>query len=304
MGHVPPQEAIERRLVTQKAAARVEVPFDYDPDRHQSIRRYFLRLDPPDYSDQTDDWSRVTRELARQGLKDVRTSLPVLRQMGAVLRGEAIELAAAATAAWRHGAGSRGRSPRSSRWIGGISPTGPAEVLALLPGDQTDRNFGAAVDIGTTTVTVWLVDLESGEVVAQTGDYNGQIARGEDVISRIIYAKKPGQLEELQGLVVGTINRLLDAACKQVNARPAEIFKVTVAANPTMMHLLLAIPPEQIRLAPFIPAVNHTPTISAAELGLTAHPRPSSTACRASPATWARTSARACFTRRCTSSPS
>ncbi len=212
---VPPQETIERRLTTQKAAARVQVPFDYDPDRHQSVRRYFLRLDPPDYSDQTDDWSRIQRELARQG----------------------------------------------------------AEVLAVLPGDQVDRNFGAAIDIGTTTVTVWLVDLETGDVVAQAGDYNAQIGRGEDVISRIIYAKKPGQLEELQRLVVGTINRLIETSCKQVNARPEEIFKVTVAANPTMMHLLLAIPPEQIRLAPFIPAVNHTPTLYARDLGLVTHPQ-------------------------------
>ena len=184
------------------------------------------------------------------------------------------------------------------------APDGPAEVLAILPGDQVDRNFGAAIDIGTTTVSVWLVDLESGEVVAQASDYNGQIARGEDVISRIIYAKKPGQLEELQGLVVGTINRLLEAACKQVNARPDEIFKLTVAANPTMMHLLLLIPPDQIRLAPFIPAVNHTPTISCrASWAWSRTRRRSSTACRVSQATWARTSAQACCTRRCTSNP-
>jgi uncharacterized 2Fe-2S/4Fe-4S cluster protein (DUF4445 family) len=122
-------------------------------------------------------------------------------------------------------------------------------------------------------VTVWLVDLETGDVVAQAGDYNAQIGRGEDVISRIIYAKKPGHLEELQRLVVGTINRLIETSCKQVNARPEEIFKVTVAANPTMMHLLLAIPPEQIRLAPFIPAVNHTPTLYARDLGLVTHPQ-------------------------------
>ena len=77
-------------------------------------------------------------------------------------------------------------------------PEGPPQLLALLPGDQADRNFGAAVDIGTTTVSVWLVDLETGEVVAQAADYNGQIARGEDVISRIIYAKRDGRLAEMQ----------------------------------------------------------------------------------------------------------
>jgi uncharacterized 2Fe-2S/4Fe-4S cluster protein (DUF4445 family) len=276
---VPPQETIERRLTTQKAAARVQVPFDYDPYRHQSVRRYFLRLDPPDYSDQTDDWSRAQRELARQGVKDARTSLACLRRLGDTLRGRATtgtpvtgaptpEVSDQADTAWEPWEVTA--VVALDRWD---APQGPAEVLAVLPGDQVDRNFGAAVDIGTTTVTVWLVDLETGDVVAQAGDYNAQIGRGEDVISRIIYAKKPGQLEELQRLVVGTINRLIEQTCKQVNAQPDEIFKVTVAANPTMMHLLLAIPPEQIRLAPFIPAVNHTPTLYAGDLGLATHPQ-------------------------------
>jgi uncharacterized 2Fe-2S/4Fe-4S cluster protein (DUF4445 family) len=145
--------------------------------------------------------------------------------------------------------------------------------LALFPGDHTERNFGAAVDIGTTTVTVWLVDLESGEVVAQAGDYNGQIARGEDVISRIIYARKPGHLAELQELVIGTINRLLQGVCKQVGASTTEILKLAIAGNTTMIHLLLAIPPESIRLSPFVPVVNYPPTMSAAELRLAAHPQ-------------------------------
>jgi uncharacterized 2Fe-2S/4Fe-4S cluster protein (DUF4445 family) len=152
-------------------------------------------------------------------------------------------------------------------------PHGPPQLLAILPGDQTERNFGAAVDIGTTTVTVWLVDLDSGEVVAQAADYNGQIARGEDVISRIVYAKKEGHLAELQQLVIGTINRLLEAACRHVGASTSEIFKLTIAGNTTMMHLLLAIPPESIRLAPYIPVVNHMPALTAGELGLMAHPQ-------------------------------
>lgn len=287
---VPPQETIERRLVTQKAVARVAVPFDYNPDRHQSIRRYFLRLDPPDYSDQTDDWSRVTRELARLGVKEPRASLALLREMGAILRAEfpqgdeplaapgaGVGAAELSREASFRGEGWQAYSPWEVTAVVALDtwdqPNGPAEVLALLPGDQAERNFGAAIDIGTTTVTVWLVDLESGEVVAQASDYNGQIACGEDVISRIIYAKKPERLAELQSLVLGTIDRLLDAVCQQVHARKEEIFKVTVAGNPTIIHLFLAIPPEQIRLAPFIPAVNHPPSFSAAELGLTVHPQ-------------------------------
>ncbi len=275
---VPPQQAIERKLVTQKAAARVEVPFVYDPEQHQAIRRYFLRLDPPDLSDQTDDWARVLRGLATAGVARPQASLHLLRTMPGILRGEVDAGRAADPAA---------DTPPPDVWGGATpwevtavvaldtwdQPEGPPQLLALLPGDRTERNLGAAIDIGTTTVSVWLVDLESGEVVAQAADYNGQIARGEDVISRIIYARKPERLAEMQRLVTDTINRLLEAACKQVGATTDELFKLTIAGNTTMIHLLLAIPPESIRLAPYVPVVNHVPTLTAGELGLAAHPQ-------------------------------
>ena len=77
----------------------------------------------------------------------------------------------------------------------------------------------------------------------------------------------------MQQLVVGTINRLLAAACKHVGAAPDEVFKLTVAGNTTMIHLLLAIPPDSIRLAPYIPVVNHVPIAHRGELGLVAHPQ-------------------------------
>lgn len=270
---IPPQQAIERKLATQKVAARVEVPFVYEPDQHQSIRRYFLRLEPPDLSDQTDDWARVLRGLALAGVARPQASLQLLRALPGILRGEAARQDQAAAADIWH----EGPAPWEVTAVIALDtwdrPEGPPQLLALLPGDRTDRNLGAAVDIGTTTVTVWLVDLESGEVVAQVADYNGQIARGEDVISRIIYAKKEGRLEELQRLVTGTINRLLEAACKQVGAATDEIFKLTIAGNTTMTHLLLAIPPESIRLAPYVPVVNQAPTLTAGELGLAAHPQ-------------------------------
>jgi uncharacterized 2Fe-2S/4Fe-4S cluster protein (DUF4445 family) len=276
---VPPQQAIERRLTTHKAAARIEVPFAYDPRRHQPIQRYYLRLNPPDLSDQTDDWSRVSRELAKFGIEQPQVDLLLLREMPHVLRAiprEKPDLNAQASDetpdVWHDAA-----EPWQVTAVVSLDtwdrPSGPPQLLALLPGDHTDRNLGAAIDIGTTTVTVWLVDLDSGEVVAQAGDYNGQIARGEDVISRIIYARKPGGLAELQELVVGTINRLLRAACKQVDASATEILKLAIAGNTTMMHLLLAIPPESIRLSPFVPVVNYPPTLRAGELRLATHPQ-------------------------------
>ena len=135
--------------------------------------------------------------------------------------------------------------------------------------------FGLAIDIGTTTVSCWLVDLISGKVAAQTAEYNGQIARGEDVISRIIYASsagKNGRGAEMQALVIETVNSLLAAACEKAKVDPQDIFKATIAGNSTMMHLLLEIPASSIRLAPFVTAINHVPPLRAIDLGLKINP--------------------------------
>jgi uncharacterized 2Fe-2S/4Fe-4S cluster protein (DUF4445 family) len=132
--------------------------------------------------------------------------------------------------------------------------------------------WGAAIDIGTTTVTVWLVNLLTGKVEAQVSEYNGQISRGEDVISRIVYASKNGGGKEMTDLVLGTINSLIEQACQLVKAQPQEIFKATVAGNPTMMHLFLGIPAQSIRFTPYITAVNQIPLMPALEIGICIHP--------------------------------
>jgi len=149
-----------------------------------------------------------------------------------------------------------------------------ARLLELLPGHISGDTplWGTAIDIGTTTVTLWLVNLLDGQVQAQTAEYNGQIARGEDVISRIIYASKNGGEGEMRHLVLKTINKLLERACQRAKADPNEIFKVTIAGNSTMMHLLLGIPAESIRLMPFVTAVNNTPPLTAGEVAIDVHP--------------------------------
>jgi hypothetical protein len=154
---IPPQEAIERRLDHAEGGGRVQVPFDYDPDRHQSVRRYFLRLDASRLL--RSDRRLVTRPAragapGHQGRPQCRWPAQLRAALAAVLRGGATgEAEDTAWEPWEVTA-----VVALDRWD---APQGPAEVLAVLPGDQVDRNFGAAVDIGTTTVTVWLVDLES-----------------------------------------------------------------------------------------------------------------------------------------------
>jgi len=253
---IPPQEKIERRLVTDRTVAAIEAPLDYDPARDQVLAAYYLELDPPSMDDQTDDWSRVQRALRRaHGIERIAADLGVLRTLGRTLRAAAWQVTAIVE---------RG---------GWDDPTATPRLVDVLPGRQTERLLGAAIDIGTTSNVVYLVDLLSGKVVAEVVDYNGQITRGEDVISRIIYAGKNDGLGELQSLVMQTLNRLLERAAQRVRAQTGDIYRATVAGNSTMIHLFLGLPPDSIRLAPFITAANQPPPVRAGTLGLAINPQ-------------------------------
>ena len=252
--YIPLQEKIQRNLTTDRVVAEVTVPADYDYNTAQTFKRIPLTLTPPSMDDQTDDWSRVQTALRIQAnVDEVNVSLNSLRYIGKMLR----------DCEWKVTA------------ILETDPAGgPARLANLLPChfDESDPLWGVAIDIGTTTVSLWMVDLITGKVRAQVAEYNGQIARGEDVISRIIYASKNGGEKEMRELVLETIDQLLIKACKRLNARPAEVVKATISGNSTMMHLLLGIPAASIRLSPFITAVNHLPPMTASEIGLHIHP--------------------------------
>ena len=127
---------------------------------------------------------------------------------------------------------------------------------------------GVAVDIGTTTVDLWLVDLENGKVLAALNAYNSQVECALDVIGRINYAKK--FLPDLRMRVLNTINELLSGACANAGVDPAGIMCVSLAGNTTMTHLLLGIMPEYIRLAPYTPAVFCPQVYTAGQLGISA----------------------------------
>ncbi|MBN1304644.1 MAG: DUF4445 domain-containing protein [Anaerolineales bacterium] len=250
---VPPQDKIERNLTTDRIAAEISVPTDYEYPLYQTVRRIHLELTPPSMDDQTDDWSRLQTVLRLQSkIEYISAPLALLRKIGTILR-EA-EWCATAIIATDPDNGS------------------PAQLIDLLPThiDEFSPLWGIAVDIGTTTVSLWLVNLITGQVQSQVAEYNGQIARGEDVISRIMYASKQGG-EEMSQRVLDTINLLLERACKRAKIKPHQVVKATIAGNSTMIHLLLNIPAASIRLSPFITAINQPPILCAKEVGLNIH---------------------------------
>jgi len=253
---VPAQEKIERRLTTDRVAAEVRVPSDYVFLEHQRLTRVTLALGAPTMEDQRDDWSRLETALRSQsGIERLDCSLSLLRKIGETLRAGEWQVTAVLD-----------RDPADAYHSARLIDLQPGHAAADAP------LWGAAIDIGTTTVTLWLTDLVSGKVRAQVAEYNGQIARGEDVISRIIYASKNGGGSEMRQRVLDTINALLETACKRVKAEPAEVVRAAISGNSTMIHLLLGIPAASIRLSPFVTAVNHPPLMSGADVGLSIHP--------------------------------
>ncbi len=254
---IPPQEAIVRKLPSEKAAAEIPtLSIVCDWQSNPTIRKFFLTIEPPSLSDNTTDFERLKRELARQhGIKDLAANLPMLRKLAGTLReSETKGQGWQVTAVLEMGT-----------WV---EEDALPRLVDLRPGDTTERRLAVAVDIGTTSNVVYLVDQASGQFVDSAAAYNAQISCGEDVISRILYARKEGGLQHLQRLVVQTINKLLQELAERNQIDLSEIYHMTVAGNTTMMHLFLALDPSFIRLEPYIPTVNHPLPVRASELGL------------------------------------
>jgi uncharacterized 2Fe-2S/4Fe-4S cluster protein (DUF4445 family) len=157
--------------------------------------------------------------------------------------------------------------------------SGYPSVIEVNEWDTTSRNFGIALDIGTTTVVLSLIDLSTGNAVTQASAYNKQIMCGEDILARIAFAEDGG-LDRLHRLIVDTINELLAQVsnnsdkCKATNSRVCkeEILSMAVGGNTTMIHLFLGIHPKTIRYDPYISVTNIPPSVKAKELGVEIHP--------------------------------
>ncbi|MFO8059431.1 MAG: ASKHA domain-containing protein [Bacillota bacterium] len=213
-------------------------------------QRRTLKLEPPSLVDNTADLDRIVRELtAETGLGQFRVHTPALRNLAAVLRESGWEVAVSWTDMFCCGE------------IADVSPPGGEDI------------YGLAVDIGTTTVAVQLVDLASGNVRAVRGEYNRQARFGEDVIARINHASQhEGGLAELHRAVVDTVNRLIDGILAETGSGPDQVRAVVCAGNTTMIHTLLELDPNHIRRHPYTPTVGAPPPVYARELDLRVHP--------------------------------
>ncbi len=141
------------------------------------------------------------------------------------------------------------------------------EVIAFGP--WPSRQLGLAIDLGTSKISGYLIDLSNGQTLAAKGVSNPQASSGADIISRISYAmKSPSKGARLQKLAVEALNQLASDLCAEAGAEAEEIVDAVVVGNTAMHHLLAGLPVRQLALSPFVPAVSRALDIKASHLGL------------------------------------
>ena len=214
-------------------------------------QKIYLELQPPSAGDNISDVDRIIRELRKKtDYQNFKTSLHCLQGMALKLRDNDWKVTVTIT-----------RSNNS--WL----------ISQIEAGDTHDRNYGLAIDIGTTTVVAQLVHMNTGNVAGVAGSHNLQAHYGEDVISRMIFACDVEQgLNPLHGAIIKNINNLIEILTVKKGIDIEQITAVVAAGNTTMSHLLLSLIPCSIRLDPYVPTASIFPQIQAVELNININP--------------------------------
>jgi uncharacterized 2Fe-2S/4Fe-4S cluster protein (DUF4445 family) len=234
----------ETHLVRQELLPR---QWEFDP----LAVKWLLQVEPPQLESGLSDLDRLTRAIQRDwGNRPVEFSLLGIRKLADTLRAAAGQVTATL-----------------------VQDSGRLHAIDIEPGDTTLRHFAIAIDVGTTTIAVQLIDLVVAQIIAARSDYNEQIACGLDVIGRINYARTPERLEELRARVLGTINRLIRQVASSRGVVPEEISSAAISGNTVMTHLLLGLNPEYLRLAPYAPTLLQVPYLHNSEIGIAINPQ-------------------------------
>jgi uncharacterized 2Fe-2S/4Fe-4S cluster protein (DUF4445 family) len=213
------------------------------------VEKKFLQLPEPTLQDNLPDITRLISYLkVKHDEHRLDVALSVIRKIPDAIRQKDFEVTATL--------------------VRPVRDIGKTRLINVQPGDTTRRSYAIAMDIGTTTIYGQVIDLISGDVLAEYGDFNGQISYGEDVITRIVYAEKPGGLERLHEVVMNTINKVLEKIIKKSGIDHEDLSTITLAGNTTMTQLMLKINPGYIRRSPYVPAATLYPPTRARDLGM------------------------------------
>ncbi len=230
----------------QRAQIEGRETFGFAQDKRQveldpAVRGFDVTLAPPSLADLRADATRLRDALYEQhGVAAGRFDHAALRRLPVLLR--------------------------ENEWCVRIVIREDNIVAVAPPGTSP---LGLAVDVGTTKLAAYLVNLESGETLAAAGAMNPQIAYGEDVMARIAYAMEgESRARELEHVLVGGLNDLARELCVQAGRESGEIVEAVLVGNTCMHHLALGLPVAQLGLAPYVPVLTDSYDLEARDLGL------------------------------------
>jgi uncharacterized 2Fe-2S/4Fe-4S cluster protein (DUF4445 family) len=210
------------------------------------VRWVSLDIPPPTITDNNSDLERLKKAASGKGLKDLRFSHGFVSSMATALR--------------------------NANWKVNLAYTDAPEAILLSPMEDKNR-YGISIDIGTTTLVVYLVHLTDGRLIDVGSTYNSQIRYGDDVITRIIHASEGNGLDELRDTVVSDINTLLTPMGERHTVNIECIESAVISGNTTMLHLFWGLNPAYIREEPYIPTLNSFPLWKAGAAKLNINPQ-------------------------------
>lgn len=234
---VPEESRAGRQIILETGRER-KTPVD------PVVKNYYIEMSPAVLGDQKDDFMRIKSALAQKfDLQEVNAlDFPVATTLSEIIR--------------------------RADWKLTVSLWNDKEIIKVFPG-LVENYWGAAVDIGSTTVAAYLCNLRTGETVAKKSMMNPQIVYGEDILSRITYSmtNKEG-LEKMSKAIIDGINSLLEALAEEVGLVPEDIVDLVLVGNTVMHHIMLSIDPKYVGLAPFVPAFKCGIDFKARDLGI------------------------------------
>lgn len=229
---IPKESRLEKRKVEEST-------IDPEIELETAVRKILLLLDPPSLVDIRSDVERIKAKIG-----EFEIPLSILRKLPELLRDNGWEVN---VVLWKN-------------------------KLISIESKQSDQFFGLAIDIGSSKLVCHLVDLKSGKTLAKAHTENPQVSFGEDIVSRISYAKKEENLIRLQRAVVDALSELVDEVCSIAKVSAENIYEAVVVGNSVMHHLFFGITPRFIGVSPFTPAVSESISYPAKEIGLKMNP--------------------------------
>ncbi len=220
------------KIAVTKSKDLLEFLRTFEPEFTPPVRCTVLNLAPPSIHDNISDLERIKKALDEKGVHGMRFSHEFVISMS--------------------------RSLRDAGWKVNLAYTDELEAFALSPAECMNE-YGIAVDIGTTTVVLYLINCYNGSLVDVGMTYNSQMRYGDDVITRIVHATEGGGIEELQQAVVGDINDMLLPVLEKNGINRDHVVAAVISGNTTMSQLFWGLDPSSIREEPYIPTVNLFP---------------------------------------------